>query len=54
MGPEFPSQDFLQERKGHINLRKIPGTPAGCPWDTPGGTNRGLPAGVPGISSCLL
>ena len=23
-----------QERKGHINLRKIPGTPAGCPWDT--------------------
>ena len=23
-----------QERKGHINLREIPGTPAGCPWDT--------------------
>ena len=23
-----------QERKGHINLRKMPGTPAGCPWDT--------------------
>ena len=22
-----------QERKGHINLRKIPGTPSGCPWD---------------------
>ena len=24
---------FIQERKRHINL-KIPGTPAGCPWDT--------------------
>ena len=24
----------VQERKRHINLRKIPGTPAGCPWDT--------------------
>ena len=23
-----------QERERHINLRKIPGTPAGCPWDT--------------------
>ena len=28
-----PAQ-LLRERKGHINLRKIPGTPAGCPWDT--------------------
>ena len=27
----FPAS---QERKGHINSRKIPGTPAGCPWDT--------------------
>ena len=25
---------LYQERKRHINLRKIPGTPAGCPWDT--------------------
>ena len=25
---------ILQERKGHINLRKVLGTPAGCPWDT--------------------
>ena len=24
----------FQERTRHINLRKIPGTPAGCPWDT--------------------
>ena len=24
----------VQERTGHINLRKLPGTPAGCPWDT--------------------
>ena len=23
-----------QERRRHINLRKIPGTPAGCSWDT--------------------
>ena len=23
----------FQERKGHMNLRKMPGTPAGCPWD---------------------
>ena len=46
----------FQERKGHINLRKISGTPAGCPSvpGTPGGTNRGLPAGVPAISCYLL
>ena len=38
--------DLRQEGQGHINIRKIPGTPAG-------GTNRGLPASVPGISvSC--
>ena len=23
-----------QERRRHINIRKMPGTPAGCPWDT--------------------
>ena len=23
-----------QERQRHVNLREIPGTPAGCPWDT--------------------
>ena len=43
----------MQERKRHINLRKSLGTPAGCPWDTRR-TNKGLPAGVPGISWCLL
>ena len=31
----FPGAPNLsQERKRHINLRKILGTPAGCPWDT--------------------
>ena len=38
-----------QERKGHISLRKCPGHWPGVPG-TPGGTNGGLPAGVPGIS----
>ena len=28
----FP--ELSQERKRHINLRKILGTPAGCPWHT--------------------
>ena len=42
-------QDIYQERKGHINLRKCPGHRPGVPG-TPGGTNGGLPAGVPGIS----
>ena len=42
-----------QERKRRINLRKIPRTPAGRPWDTRR-DNRGLPAGVPGISCYLL
>ena len=37
-----------QERKSHIKLGKSVGVPG-----TPGGTNRGLPAGVPGISCCL-
>ena len=36
-------------RQRRINSRKIPGTPAGCRWES-GGTQRGLPAGVPGIS----
>ena len=31
---EKVSPPRIQERKGHINLRKMPGTPAGCPWDT--------------------
>ena len=30
----FPFFLMFQERTRHINLRKIPGTPAGCPWDT--------------------
>ena len=36
-------------QEGAHQLEKIPGTPAGYPWD-PGGTNRDLPAGVPAIS----
>ena len=32
--PAVLPRGIPQERKGHINLRKIPGTPAGCPWDT--------------------
>ena len=36
-----------QERKRHINLRKSLGHRPGVSG-TPGGTNRGLPAGVPG------
>ena len=39
-GPKFPP-----------SLRKIAGTPAGCAR-TPGGTNRGLLAGVPATSCC--
>ena len=35
----------IQERKGHINLRKSPSHRTGVPG-TPSGTNRGLPAGV--------
>ena len=46
-------QERSQERKGHINSRTIPGHRPGVPG-TPGGTNRGLPAGVPGISCYLL
>ena len=37
------------KKKAH-KLRKILGTPAGCPRDT-GGTNRCLPAGVPKITT---
>ena len=33
-GSHAAGDPINQERKGHINLRKIPGTPAGCPWDT--------------------
>ena len=29
----YARQCFIQERKGHTNLRKILGTLAGCPWD---------------------
>ena len=47
------SMVIFQERTRHINLRKIPGHRPGVPG-TPGGTNRGLPAGVPEISCCLL
>ena len=35
-----------QERKRHIKLRKSSGHRPGVPG-TPGGTNRGLPAGCP-------
>ena len=35
-----------QERQRHINFKQIAWTQAGCRW-TPGGTNRGLPVGVP-------
>ena len=45
-------QHVDQRRKRHIKIREILRTPAGCPWD--GGTNRGVPTGVPGISCCLL
>ena len=37
-------------RKGHINLRKITGTPAGCPWDMSAGQTgvyRPVSQGVP-------
>ena len=44
------AQNSVQERKGHINLRKCPGHRPGVP----GGTNGGLPAGVPGTSCYLL
>ena len=44
----------FQERKGHINFREIPATPAGCVPGTPGGANRGLPACVPGISCSTI
>ena len=44
---------FDKERKRHTNVRKSPGHRPGVPG-TPGGTNRGLPAGVPGISCYLL
>ena len=37
-----------EKQRAH-KLKKMLGTAAGCPW-TPGGTNRGPPAGVPGIS----
>ena len=40
-------------KKRAQKLKKIPRTPARFPWD-PWGTNRGLQAGVPGISCCLL
>ena len=34
-GSRLPAERRLnQERTRHINLRKSPGTPAGCPWDT--------------------
>ena len=39
------------ERRRHVNSRKLSGH---WPAETPGGTNGGLPAGVPGISCCLL
>ena len=48
---EKKDKDF-QERKRHINIRKMLRTPARCPWDT-GRTNRGLLAGVP-ETSCFL
>ena len=32
--PDMRNSTKIQERKGHINLRKIAGTPAGCPWDS--------------------
>ena len=49
----FPMLHESQESKRHINLRKLSGHRPGVPG-TPGGTNRGLPAGVPGTSCCLL
>ena len=42
----------FQDRKGHINLRNSPGHRPGV-LGTPGGTNRGLSAGVPEISCHL-
>ena len=43
-----------QERNGHIlTEEKNPGHQRGVPG-TPGGTNKDLPAGVPGISCYLL
>ena len=34
MAPYRAILRYCQERKGHINLREMPGTPAGCPRDT--------------------
>ena len=42
--------DF-QGRTRHISLKKSSGHRPGVPG-TPGGTNRGLPAVIPGISAC--
>ena len=42
---------YSQARKGHTNFRKALGHWPGVPG-TPGGTNRGLPAGVP-RTACL-
>ena len=40
----------VQERKGHINLRKMPGTPAGCPRHFPAGQTGVYRPVCPGIS----
>ena len=47
--PSLLATAKVQERKGNINKRKIPGRRPDVPG-TPGGTNRSLPAGVAGIS----
>ena len=43
---------MVQEKQGQ-KLKKAE-TPAGCPWNTRRDKHRGLPAGVAGVSCCLL
>ena len=52
LSPGNEAHQLSGKQTAKINLRKILGTPARCPG-TPGATNRGLPAGAPGISCCL-
>ena len=48
-----PGARHLSGKKRAHELKKICGTPAGCPWDTRR-DNRDLPAGVPEISRFSL